>query len=125
MTNLEVPFDSAAHRTTDILLASSTRYRTDARRLCWTKTWPKDKISEEEKQHQTYLLLSVRHILLCRVTNKSVSYTKPELLFDGVHPASDKTIELLLMATHNCRSSHTRLYQLAPELQYQISSHIS
>lgn len=82
-------------------------------------------VSKGEEWHRTYLLLSIRHVSLCRVTNKSVSYTRPEPLFDGVHPASDEAIELLLMATHYSGSSRTRLHQLAPELQDQILSHTS
>ena len=47
----------------------------------------------------TYLLLSIRHMMLCHATcDGSFSYTAPTTLLDGVDPPSPKSIQLLLQA---------------------------
>jgi hypothetical protein len=47
----------------------------------------------------TYLLLSIRYMMLCHATSDgSFSYTAPTTLLDGVDPPSPKSIQLLLQA---------------------------
>ena len=64
----------------------------------------------------TYLLLSVRELILFRISSEFEKYTEPMRLFDGIHPPSDETIELLLQATQT--SAFTApLHKLPIELQ--------
>jgi hypothetical protein len=97
--------------------------------------WPKkteekhhlqDGIPKGKEQHQTYLALTVRRVLLCRINNDTVQHTKPEPLVDGATPASDRAVELLFMATHCTHCTHpagTRIHELARELQDRVISH--
>ncbi|KAI1179727.1 hypothetical protein F4777DRAFT_599753 [Nemania sp. FL0916] len=50
-------------------------------------------------QPRNYLIITVQEIILCRPDDYSTKYTKPERLFDGCHPPSDKALDLLLEAT--------------------------
>ena len=50
--------------------------------------------------HQlSYLVLSVRYIVLCRVVNNILEYSKPEPFLNGIDPPSKMAVRLLLLAT--------------------------
>ena len=85
----------------------------------------KDETLKAKEHRRTYLVLSVKHVLLCHIGDNSVMYTEPQCLFDGVNQASDRAIELLLMATHCSNFPRTPIHSLTPELQDQILSHTS
>lgn len=76
------------------------------------------------KHIRTYLVLTVREIMLYRVGGGSERCTQPERLFDGVLPPSDAAIELLLEATR-IQAPETPLHGLAVELQDIILDNVS
>jgi hypothetical protein len=78
-----------------------------------------------KEQHQIYLALPVRHVLLCRINIDTVQYMKPEPLFGGVTPASDRANEQFLMASQCSHPAGTRIHELARKLQDRILSHTS
>lgn len=43
-----------------------------------------------------YLILSMRHIILCHASAEKLEWTSPEPFFDGEHSPSDRAIDLLL-----------------------------
>jgi hypothetical protein len=55
-------------------------------------------ISNPTKETFTYLILSVREVVLYRINSEYERYTGPYRLFDGQHPPSDEAIELLLQS---------------------------
>jgi len=55
--------------------------------------------SRSSEQSLTYLILSVKHVMLCRINWYTERYTTPKRLFDGTNPPSDEAVELLLEAT--------------------------
>ncbi|KAH6877671.1 hypothetical protein BKA58DRAFT_451489 [Alternaria rosae] len=72
----------------------------------------------------TYLILSVRELILFQISSEFEKYTEPMRLFDGIHPPSDETIELLLQATQT--SAFTApLHKLPIELQDAILDKVS
>lgn len=72
----------------------------------------------------TYLLLSVKHIALCRVDNNSLEFTQPEPFLNGSDPPSDMAIQLLLRAMQP-NNPHTLLHRLPVEIQDMILRHNS
>lgn len=74
----------------------------------------------------TYLILSVRELILYRMNSELERYTEPKRLFDGTHPPSDEAIELLLQATQTSTSAHVApLHKLPIELQDAILDKVS
>jgi hypothetical protein len=84
-----------------------------------------DDVSGAEGAPQIYLALSVRHVLLCHVSDGCTKYSKPEPLLDGVNSPSDRAVELLLMAVNSSNLAHSRLNRIPPELQDEVLSHVS
>ncbi|KAF2686596.1 hypothetical protein K458DRAFT_441418 [Lentithecium fluviatile CBS 122367] len=72
----------------------------------------------------TYLILSVREIILYRMNSERERYTKPTRLFDGTHPPPDEAIELLLQATQTSPPP-TPLRKLPIELQDAVLGKVS
>jgi hypothetical protein len=72
----------------------------------------------------TYLILSVRELLLYRIDSELERYTEPERLFDGMHPPSDEAIELILQATQTSAPT-APLRNLPVELQDAILNRVS
>lgn len=72
----------------------------------------------------TYLVLSVTHIVLCRIVDGILRYTKPEPFLNGTDPLSDAAICLLIFATLPTYP-HTLLHRLPEELQNMILDRIS
>ncbi|KAF1358979.1 hypothetical protein EJ07DRAFT_122120 [Lizonia empirigonia] len=72
----------------------------------------------------TYLILSVRELILYRINSELERYTEPKRLFDGMHPPSDEAIELLLQATQTSAST-APLRKLPVELQDAILDKVS
>ncbi len=52
-------------------------------------------------------------------------YTKPELFFDGINPASDRAIEHPPIVAYSSISPRTRIHDVPTEIQDQILSHTS
>ncbi|KAH7395440.1 hypothetical protein BKA64DRAFT_643277 [Cadophora sp. MPI-SDFR-AT-0126] len=91
------------------------------------------KPGDEFEQHM-YLLLSVRHIILCHVDSKgSISYTAPTALMDppttpmdGIDLPSPTAINLLLQALSPARPPpYTPIHNLPLELQDRILLYVS
>ena len=80
--------------------------------------------STASEEHRTYLILTVREVMLYRINTESERCTEPRRLFDGSNPPSDAAMELLVKATHT-KTSPTTLHQLPVELQGMILSHVS
>ncbi|RMZ70452.1 Fatty acid hydroxylase [Pyrenophora seminiperda CCB06] len=72
----------------------------------------------------TYLILTVREVIVYRINSKIARYTKPSRLFNGTDPPSDEAIELLLQATQ-IRPPTAPLRKLPIELQDMILEKIS
>lgn len=72
----------------------------------------------------TYIILSVRHIILCHVDDEKLRYTQPEELLNGTKRPSKRAVELLLSATHS-EPPFTRLHSLPLELQDRILGGVS
>ncbi|EOA86443.1 hypothetical protein ACJQWK_06207 [Exserohilum turcicum] len=77
-----------------------------------------------KEQTSTYLILSVRELILYRINSEFEKYTEPKRLFDGTNPPSDEAIELLLQATHTSAPT-TPLHKLPIELQDAILDKVS
>lgn len=72
----------------------------------------------------TYLILSVREVVLCRRDKEGPRYTEPYRLLDGKEPPSDEAIELLLHAIQpSCRVP--ALHKMPIELQDAILAGVS
>ncbi|KAF2254866.1 hypothetical protein BU26DRAFT_514692 [Trematosphaeria pertusa] len=72
----------------------------------------------------TYLILSVREVILYQINSELKKYTEPMRLFDGTHPPSDEAIELLLQATQTSPPT-APLRKLPVELQDAIFDKVS
>lgn len=72
----------------------------------------------------TYLILSVRELIIYRINSELERYTEPKRLFDGAHPPSDEAFELLLQATQTS-VPETPLQKLPVELQDVILDMVS
>lgn len=77
--------------------------------------------------HVHYMILSVKHIMLCHATDRaSFKHTAPELLFNGTEPASDLALDYLIWATASARAStFTPIQSLPIEIQDMILNHSS
>lgn len=77
-----------------------------------------------------YMILSVRHIMLCHATGpNSIRHTTPEPLFNGeygIEPPSDLALDYLIWATASARPSiSTTLQSLPIEVQDIILNYVS
>jgi hypothetical protein len=79
---------------------------------------------KDSSERRTYLVVSVRHIVLCQMDHHALAYTRPEPLFDGKNPPSSEAIRLLLIATC-CRFPRTPIHKLPLELQEMILRSVS
>ncbi|KAI9879005.1 MAG: hypothetical protein M1830_009874 [Pleopsidium flavum] len=75
-------------------------------------------------QSVTYLVLSLRHIMLCNIDDKTLEYTQPEPLFDGTNSPTKGAVKLLLIALHAAHTT-TPIDYLPAELQDDILSSVS
>ncbi|RDL33343.1 Uncharacterized protein BP5553_08782 [Venustampulla echinocandica] len=78
-------------------------------------------------EQRTYLLLSVRHMLVCHVDSTGTfSYTAPTTLMDGLTLPSPSAINLLLQALSPSRPpAHTPVHSLPLEIQDRILERVS
>ncbi|KAF2476818.1 uncharacterized protein BDR25DRAFT_390589 [Lindgomyces ingoldianus] len=77
-----------------------------------------------------YMILSIKHIMLCRATSPNVfEYTAPERLFNGnpdTEPPSTLALDYLIWAvTPSVRPNSTRLHLLPIEIQDNILKYVS
>ncbi|VUC30277.1 unnamed protein product [Clonostachys rosea] len=70
-------------------------------------------------KQRTYLILSVRDVVLYRINSENERCTKSERLFDGALPPSGAAVDLLLEATLSVTPANT-LRELPTELQENI-----
>lgn len=80
--------------------------------------------SETSNESLTYLILSVREIILYRINSDSERCTEPKRLFDGTQPPSNEAIDLFLEATQT-RPPTTPMHKLPVELQDMILNKVS
>lgn len=87
----------------------------------------KNRSPSDYTQQPRYLLLSVRHFLVCRVdVTGKFSYTAPTSLMDGLKLPSPSTVNLLLQALSPSRPlAHTPIHALLLEIQNRILRHVS
>lgn len=78
-------------------------------------------------EQRTYLLLSMRHILVCHVDAAgNFSHTAPKAFMDGITPPSISAIELFLQVLLPSRlPPHTPVHNLPLEIQDRILYHVS
>jgi hypothetical protein len=82
----------------------------------------KSSISKSRNEQHIYLLLSIRHILVCHTNSTSnLSYTAPMKFMDGLTPPSTSAINLLLQAL---APSHPPLYTPVHKLPLEIQNRI-
>lgn len=81
----------------------------------------------DRTEQRTYLLLSVRHMLICHVgSTGTFSYTAPITLMDGLTLPSRSVISLLLQALSPSRPPpRTPVHNLPFEIQDRILEHVS
>jgi hypothetical protein len=81
----------------------------------------------DRTEQRTYLLLSVRHMLVCHVDSTGTfSYTAPTTLMDGLTLPSHSAINLLLQALSPSRPPlRTPVHNLPLEIQDRILEHVS
>jgi len=72
----------------------------------------------------TYLILSVRELILYRTNDQFHRCTEPTRLLDGIHPPSDEAVEILLQATQT-RAPDSPLHKLPLELQDAVLDEVS
>ncbi|KAF2472128.1 uncharacterized protein BDR25DRAFT_366887 [Lindgomyces ingoldianus] len=72
----------------------------------------------------TYLILSVRHIILCRAGRDKVEWTQPEPCFNGVDSLSGQALDMLLSAT-STSPCQTPIHNLPTEIQNKIIQYTS
>ncbi|KAF2657888.1 hypothetical protein K491DRAFT_766956 [Lophiostoma macrostomum CBS 122681] len=85
----------------------------------------KQVLSTPKREYETftYLILSVRELILYRINSERERYTEPARLFNGTQPPSSQAIDLLLQATQT--SSPSPLRKLPVELQDAILDKVS
>jgi hypothetical protein len=81
----------------------------------------------DRTEQRTYLLLSVRHMLVCHAgSTGTFSYTAPITLIDGLTLPSPSAMNLLLQALSPSRPPpRTPVHNLPLEIQDQILEHVS
>jgi len=74
-----------------------------------------------------YMILSVKHIMLCyAISPNSLKYTAPEPFFGGIGPPSDLALDNLIWATASARPRIlTPLQSLPIEIQDSILNYVS
>lgn len=84
---------------------------------------------ESEETQANYMILSVKHIMLCHAAGPTLKHTAPEPLFNGDHdvsPASDLALDYLIWATTSARPLVFTPIQLLPvETQDTILHYVS
>ncbi|KAI2604592.1 hypothetical protein GGR54DRAFT_451199 [Hypoxylon sp. NC1633] len=80
--------------------------------------------SESSDEYRSYLILTVREVILYRIKSDSEIYTKPERLFNGYDPPCEAAMQLILEATYG-GSDKTLIHQSPVELQDLILDNIS
>lgn len=86
--------------------------------------------SPESTATNLYMILSIKHVMLCRATGPNVfEYTVPERLFNGnpdAEPPSALALDYLIWAvTPSVRPNSTRLHLLPIEVQDNILKFVS
>lgn len=78
-------------------------------------------------ENTIYVLLSVRHVMLCRVSPKNTSFTRPESLCNGVGKPSHAAVKMLLHALSYPRRPppRTLVHKLPIEIQDRILYYVS
>lgn len=71
-----------------------------------------------------YLILSMRHIILCRFDAEKLQWTSPEPFFNGEHPISDRAIDLFLSIT-STDHPQSSLHRFPLEIQDSILRYTS
>ncbi|KAF4952091.1 hypothetical protein FSARC_12723 [Fusarium sarcochroum] len=64
----------------------------------------------------TYAILTLQHIVICRVHGKDLEWTRPEVFFNNEETISDRAIDMILWAVHS-PSEPTLLHKLPMEIQ--------
>lgn len=72
----------------------------------------------------TYMILSVRHIILIRARGNKVEWTQPEPCFNGIDNLSDRALDMLLSAT-STNPCKTPIHNLPTEIQNRIIKYTS
>jgi hypothetical protein len=85
---------------------------------------PSHMASESSDEYRSYLILTVREVILFLIKSDSEIYTKPERLFNGYDPPCDGAIKLLLEATYG-RFNKTLTHLLPIEWQDLILENVS
>jgi len=91
---------------------------------------PKSHIRCSSCLEPNYMILSIKHIMLCRITNEDIlEYTNPELLFNGNSDPeflSDRALDYLLWGTRTgIKAISIPLQSLPTEVQDNILQHVS
>ncbi|KAM5347016.1 hypothetical protein ACJ41O_010021 [Fusarium nematophilum] len=68
-----------------------------------------------------FVVITLRHVVLCRARGFDLEWARPEVLFDGKEPPSDRAVDMLLWAAHRGASpAPSSLSRLPLEIQDEI-----
>lgn len=81
-------------------------------------------ISTEKKELRNYLILSIRHVILCRTDGSTIEYTRPEPFLNGTESVSERGLDFLLHITA-ASPPQTPIHNLPAELQDRIIRYLS
>ncbi|KAJ3537231.1 hypothetical protein NM208_g6399 [Fusarium decemcellulare] len=68
---------------------------------------------------ETYAILTLRHIVVCRVGENGLEWTRPEVFFSSEETLSDRAVDMLLWAARSS-PAQTMLHKLPIEIQDKI-----
>lgn len=98
-----------------VVLAQDTREGLEMVRRHLNSQTPKDPTPKVI----TYLILTLRYVVLCRAKGSGLEWTKAEVLFDDAIPTSTAAIEMIIWAT-STEPPETTLNFLPVEIQDRI-----
>lgn len=80
--------------------------------------------AQQDTSANKYLIMSVRHIILCRHIKGKLELTRPMPFLNGVDPVPERAIELFLAAISNT-PYRTSIHRLPAELQAKTLRYVS
>jgi hypothetical protein len=85
-------------------------------------TGPTARLPDDEVR---YLILTVRHVILCRARGNAFEWSEPQTLFNGIDPCSDRAITMLLLASFSGKPLQNLIHTLPVELQNKVLSNLA
>ncbi|KAH8670140.1 hypothetical protein BGZ60DRAFT_486172 [Tricladium varicosporioides] len=80
--------------------------------------------TQQATSSKRYLIMSVRHLILCRLNQGKLEWTRPIPFLNGIDPVLEQAVEILLAATSNY-TLKTPIHLFPIELQTRILRYMS